>query len=99
MDFNKRSIGFVLFALLLLAGCSGGSLVQSAAIDSAANSSASGQGVVLLGSALLSDKDEHAGITVKLSGHGMEQTTTTDSGGNFSFSSLAPGFGYQVRVS
>lgn len=61
--------------------------------------SAPGQGTVLLGSALLSDKSTHAGITVKLSGNGVEQTATTDAGGNFSFSAVPPGPGYQIEAS
>jgi hypothetical protein len=53
----------------------------------------------LLGAALLPDKPKHAGITVKLSGNGMEQTATTDSGGNYSFSAVPPGLSYQITVS
>ena len=113
MGFISEKIkSFVLVTLLLLAGCSGGSFVQPtdnhgdgangmthSKADSSAAPSAPGQGFVLLGAALLPDKSKHAGITIKLSGNGVEQTATTDAGGNFSFSSVPPGLSYQIVAS
>lgn len=60
---------------------------------------APGPDTVVLGSALLSDKSSHAGITVTLSGNGVRQTAHTDAGGTFSFSAIPPGAGYQLEAS
>jgi hypothetical protein len=53
---------------------------------------------LLLGSAVFSDKSNHAGITVTLSGNGVKQTTKTDTGGTFSFSEIPPGTDYQLEA-
>lgn len=60
--------------------------------------SRSEQGAVLLGSALLPDKSTHAGISVNLSGNGIDQVVTTDADGSFSFSSVPPGPDYQIKA-
>ncbi len=97
MNFNNgKTKIFALVVLLLLAGC-GGSPVQPTA--EAASASTSKQGVILLGAAVLPGKSKHAGITVKLSRDGVEQTATTDTGGNYSFSNVSPGPGYRIEAS
>jgi len=86
-----------LFSVLFAGAGNAGSLKD---IDQpGAGSITPGQGAVLLGSALFSDKSSHAGITVTLSGNGVRQTTNTDAGGTFSFSAVPPGAGYQLEAS
>jgi len=80
----------------MVTGCSS---TTSRDASSSTKLSAPGQETLLLGSALLSDKSTHTGITVKLSGNGVAQTATTDAGGNFSFSAVPPGPGYQIEAS
>ncbi len=57
------------------------------------------QETLLLGSAIFSDRSNHAGIKVTLSGNGIKQTTKTDAGGNFSFSNIPAGRDYKLEAS
>ncbi|MDT8376529.1 MAG: hypothetical protein RQ867_07285 [Mariprofundaceae bacterium] len=68
-------------------------------MSATSSTAASAEETLLLGSAILAGQADHAGIVVTLSGNSVSHTAKTDSGGNFSFSNVAPGTEYQLDAS
>ncbi len=89
----KRSLFSIIIVAIIAISIGAG---YSAMVN--AGESAALPDTVLLGSAVLSDKFSHAGITVPLSGNGIKQVTKTDAGGTFSFAGISPGADYQLEA-
>ncbi|MCF7821786.1 MAG: hypothetical protein K9M17_05010, partial [Mariprofundaceae bacterium] len=93
----KRSlVSTIIVGTLAVIGISMGSGYSTTA---SAKESVAAQETILLGSAVFPGKPDHTGIEVILSGNGVKQTTKTDAGGNYSFSSIPPGTDYQLEAS
>ena len=89
---KKPLVSTIIIALVII-----GSNIASGSTANAEEPAGS-QDTLLLGSSVFSDKSNHAGITITLTGNGIKQTTKTDEGGTFSFAGIAPGTDYKLEA-